>query len=154
MADELPLNNASITVIAAAHGWLGLLVELELELGQGPSHGTIARHVRAGLSTGEITAAIREACTLMVRIGQHVESNLNRFILHLHESVWPDWDIIWTQMEEELRYLIHLHRKPLRRQDLAHISICKALGGQHFKSRLRKLELPPKMKAFFLGDIT
>ena len=90
----------------------------------------------------------------LVLMRQHVESHLHPVILHLHESVWPDWDIMWTQMEEELRYLIHLHRKPLRLQDLARISIRKAVGGQHFKSRVSKLPLPPRLKAFVRADIT
>ena len=90
----------------------------------------------------------------LVRMRQHVESHLHPVILHLHESVWPDWDIMWTQMEEELRYLIHLHRKPLRLQDLARISIRKAVGGQHFKAGVSKLPLPPRLKAFVRADIT
>ena len=44
----------------------------------------------------------------LVRMRQHGESHLHQVILHLHESVWPDWDIMWTQMEDELRYLIYL----------------------------------------------
>ena len=68
--------------------------------------------------------------------------------------MWPDWDIMWTQMEEELRYLIHPHRKPLRLQDLARISIRKAVVGQDFKAGVSKLPLPPKMKAFVRADIT
>ena len=57
----------------------------------------------------------------LVRMRQQVESHLHAVILHLHESLWPDWDIMWTQMEEELRYIIYLHRKPLRLQDIARI---------------------------------
>ena len=90
----------------------------------------------------------------LVRMRQHVESLLHPVILHLHESVSPDWDIMWTQMEEELRYLIQLHGMPLRLQDLARISIRKAVGGQHFKSRVSKLPLPPRLKAFVRADIT
>ena len=57
-------------------------------------------------------------------------------------------------MEEELRYLKHLHRKPLRLQDLARISIRNAVGGQHFKAGVSKLPLPPRLKAFVRADIT
>ena len=89
----------------------------------------------------------------LVQMKQHVESRLHPVILHLHESVWPACDIIWTNMEEELRYLIHLHGKPLRLQELARISICKVVGGQHFKSGLRKLELAQKLKAFVRAHI-
>ena len=57
-------------------------------------------------------------------------------------------------MEGEQRYYIQLHRKPLRLQDLARISIGKALGGQHFKCRVRVLAIAQKMKTFFRTDIT
>ena len=85
---------------------------------------------------------------------QHVETHLHPVILHLHESVWRDWDIMWRQMEEELSYLIHLHRKPLRLQDLARIYIRKAVGGKHFKAGVSKLPQPPRMKTFVRADIT
>ena len=49
-----------------------------------------------------------------LRMRHDVDSHLHPVILHLHESVWPDWDSMWTQMEEELRDLIHLPRKPLQ----------------------------------------
>ena len=67
------------------------------------------------------------------RMMQQFESHLHHVRLHLHESVWPDWDIMCTQMEEELRYLRDLHRKPLRIQDLARISIRKAVGRATFQ---------------------
>ena len=57
-------------------------------------------------------------------------------------------------MEEELRYIIHMHRKPLRHQDLARISIRTTVGGKHFKAGVSKLPLPPKMTAFVRADIT
>ena len=85
----------------------------------------------------------------LARMRQKVESHLHTVILHLHESVWPDWDIMWTQMDEELSSLIELQRKPVRLQDLARISIGKVVGGQHFKSRVRKLQQTQKMKHSF-----
>ena len=89
----------------------------------------------------------------LVRMRQHVESPLHPVIPHLHESVRPDWDIMCTQMEEELRYLIRLHGKPQLLHDLASISIRNPVGGQNCKSRVRKQALPPKMKAFVRTDI-
>ena len=53
-----------------------------------------------------------------------------------------------------MRYLIGLHSKPLRFPDLALISKRKAVGAHRFKSRVRNLELPPKLKAFVRADIS
>ena len=48
----------------------------------------------------------------LLRKSQHVASHLHTVILHLHESLLPNWDIKWCKMENDLRYLIRLHRMP------------------------------------------
>ena len=85
---------------------------------------------------------------------RHVTCNIHPVITHLKEVVWPDWEVMWSTMENELCYVRNLRRRPLRLQDIARISIRRAVGGQHFKARVRKLSLPPKMKAFVRADIT
>ena len=90
----------------------------------------------------------------LLRMRQHVQSHLAPDILYLHESLGSDGDIRWTQMEEELQYLIHLHRKPLGLQDLARFSKRKAVRDQDFKSSVSRLPIPHKMKAAFRADIT
>ena len=125
-----------------------------MELGQGPSPSAPTPHARDGLAAVKSQRQFEKRVLRLVRMRQHVESHLHSVIHHLHESVWPDWDIIWSQMEEELRYLIHLQREQIRLQDLARISIRKAEGGQHFKAWVSKLPLPPRLKAFVRADIT
>ena len=125
-----------------------------MELGQSASPAAPSPYARGGMAGYKSQLKFEKRVLRLVRMRQHVESHLHPVILHLHESVSPDWDIMWRPMEEELRYLIQLHRKPLRLQDLARISIRKAVSGQHFKVKVRNLPIPTKMKAFVRADIT
>ena len=82
----------------------------------------------------------------------HGEPHRHPVILHVHEAVLPDWDIMSTQMEEELSYPHTPSSNAAATSRLARISIRKVVGGQDFKSRVRKLQRQPKMKSFVPGD--
>ena len=59
--DELPLNNASIAVIGAAHGCLGVWLELELELGLSTAPAATPSLARGRAAAVQLTATFLKA---------------------------------------------------------------------------------------------
>ena len=90
----------------------------------------------------------------LIRRRSHLSGHWHPLFHHLRKAVWANQECMWSPMTRELCYVHRLRQQPLRLQDLARISIRKSVRGNQFKARLRKLPLPPKMKAFVRADIT
>ena len=66
-----------------------------------------------------------------------------------YQCHWEDWEMMTCPLE----YARALRRQPLTLNDLARISIRKAVGGPNFKESGLELPLPPKMKEFLRATI-
>ena len=85
--------------------------EMELEVGQSTSCAT-PTPARGGFALVQVTVTIREAVLSLDLMKQHVESHLQHVIIHLHESVCPDLDIMRKKMDDALNYRIRLTDSP------------------------------------------
>ena len=130
--DDLPLNDSFFHVIGIAHGFLGLGLELEFELGQSPDS-------RAHLLL-YILCADWQQYKCQVKFENYIFPPLRRrspltghsdplFDLDLRKAVWANWDAMWIPKKDDLWYHHRLFEKPIRLQDLARILIIKSLGG-------------------------